>query len=104
MLFGGVGVVLEVFGELDNGLCVVFGVVLVFLGGEVVGVHGFAPFCVSVLSVYHMCTWCCQLVGWCVVSHVYGVWFWRARGFLWSLVDYGVYRVVSLGLYWFLSV
>lgn len=68
MFFGGVGVVLEVFSEVDYALCVVFDTALVLLWGEVVGVHGFIPFVVMFL-VYHMCTWCCQLMGGCVVSH-----------------------------------
>jgi len=45
------------------------GVVLVFLGCEFVGVHDVSFLCSFVLLVYHMCTWCCQLVGGCVVSH-----------------------------------
>ena len=101
MLFSGVGVVLEVFGELDDALCVVFGVVLVFLGCEFVGVHGFVLsvfLCITSLSyvclVLSTCGWVC-CVTWCLVV-ASAVPFMVSCG-LWCLLVY------PLCLYWLLG-
>ena len=72
------GVVIDESDVVFVGSWLVEGVVDVgcFFSGEVRIFMVFSFLCSFVLLVYHMCTWCCQLVGWCVVSHVYGVWFW----------------------------